>query len=110
MVSNNIYLLVSAFMRQFFTLIILLSFYQLSFGQTDMPKELTPQALQKIKIEVDKASIKYKETISNDDITKEQIEFSVDTFKMEQIEAKSMEIDYSTAGMINDMSEKADAI
>jgi uncharacterized protein YecT (DUF1311 family) len=92
-------------MRQLFILIVLLSIYQLSFGQTDMPSEVTPQVLQKIKAEVEKKSIKFKEAISKNDLTPDQIEFTVDTFKIEQIEEKSMEIDYSTVGMNNALDE-----
>ncbi|MDB5193624.1 MAG: hypothetical protein JWQ96_3187 [Segetibacter sp.] len=62
-------------------------------------KEITPQVLQRIKADVDKLGIKFKQSISAEEITKDEIEFSVDTFKLKHIAGKRIDINYSTAGI-----------
>ncbi len=70
-----------------------------SFGQKDAPKEITPQVLQKIKADVEKDVPAFKQKISKEEMTADRIEFSVDTFRIEQVVSKRMDIDYSTNGM-----------
>ena len=66
-----------------------------------MPKEITPQVLEKIRSDVDKDAERYKQKISREEINADELEFSIDTFKLEHIASKRMEIDYSTMGMNN---------
>ena len=74
-------------------------FSHYSFGQNDGPKEITPQLLQKLKAEIEKQIPAYKEILSKQDLTAYQIEFSLDTFRIEQLVSKRMDIDFSTMGM-----------
>ncbi len=78
-------------------------------AQIEDPKEITPQILQKITTEVDREAKLYTESLSNEDMSKDQLEFTIDTFKLEHIVTKRMEIDYSTAGMNTTLSERTTA-
>ena len=91
------------------TRILMLSLFLLivrcSFAQNDGPKEITPQGLQKIKLDVEKLVPAFKKNLSKQYLSVDQIEFSVDTFRIEQIVSKRMDIDYSTVGMNTTMEE-----
>jgi len=100
-------------MRKSIILIITLSFSLLSFSQHKEIRELTPGILNGIKTEIGNKAIKYKATLLKTEMTPAQREFSVDTFKIEQIVLKRMDIDYSTAGMnetINDLTASYDIL
>jgi len=92
-------------MKKSTILFITLSFSLLSYSQHKEIKELTPEILQGIKTDIENKTVKFKATLSTSEMTPEQIEFSVDTFKIEQIAAKRMDIDYSTAGMNNTVND-----
>ena len=94
-----------------FTIAIItcLVFITLSFAQSDLPKEITPQLLDKLKIEVDKEAIKFKQTISKKQMLDDEIEFAVDTFKISLLAEKKMDINYSTPGMNSAVYDQADA-
>jgi uncharacterized protein YecT (DUF1311 family) len=77
-----------------------------SYGQNDGPREITPQDLQKIKAGIEKEIPAFKQNLSKRELTADQIEFSVDTFRIEQLGSKWMEIDYSTVGMRAAVNEK----
>ena len=94
-------------MKHAVSLALVLVFSISAFAQSDRPKELTPLILSKIKADVDKDAITFKQTLSKKDLSASEITFSVDTFKVEQIAAKRMEVDYSTAGMNNTMNDRA---
>lgn len=84
-------------------------FATLCFAQSDGPKQITPQLLQKIKAEVEKEAIQFKSSISKKDLLSDEIEFAVDTFKIVLLTSKKMDIDYSTPGMNTAVYEQADA-
>ena len=86
-------------MKQILLLTLFTSSIFFSFGQNDAPKEITPQVLQKIKADVEKDVLGFKHKISKEEMTADQIEFSVDTFRIKQIVSRRMGIDYSTSGM-----------
>lgn len=71
----------------------------ISSGQTDGPIQITAERLQKIKTEVDKEVAVFKQTLSKKDYSADEIEFATDTFKIEHIASKRIEVDYSTTGM-----------
>ena len=96
-------------MRKSIFLIITICFSLLSVGQNKEPKEITPDLLQTIKTCVDKQVVKFKETLLKDEMTNEQIEFSVDTFRIEHIAAKKIDLDYSTTGMNKTVDELTDS-
>jgi uncharacterized protein YecT (DUF1311 family) len=75
------------------------------FSQSDGPKAITPQILEKIKDTVEKQVRAFEKILSKQDITAEAIEFAIDTFRIEQILLKRMDVDYSTAGMNNTVRE-----
>jgi uncharacterized protein YecT (DUF1311 family) len=94
-------------------LMIALSFSLLSFSQQNEIKDVTPAILQCIKTDINKKAILFKANLLKTEITHEQIDFSVDTFKIEQIAAKKIEIDYSTWGMnkaVNELTVSYDSL
>lgn len=88
-------------MKQSILLSILLLISQLIFCQT----EITPQRLQKIKLEVEAQTIKFRTCIINKNQSEEQIQFSMDTFRINKISESRMKIDYSTIGMNTAIAE-----
>jgi len=97
-------------------LTITLSFSLISFCQEKENKEireLTPAILQDIKADIEIKAIQFKSTLSTVEMTPDQIEFSVDTFKIEQTALKKVDIDFSTAGMnkaTNDLTASYDTL
>ncbi len=99
--------------EKFVLLTLLTSFTMISFGQSDGPNEITSQLLQKIKADVEKLVPDYKKRITEKGYNKDEIEFSVDTFRISQIVSRRMDIDYSTAGMnitVDDMTDSYDKL
>lgn len=85
------------------TLFVAMNF---AYGQNDGPREITPQDLQKINADIEKKVPAFKQNLSKRELTTDQIEFSVDTFRIQQLVSKQMDIDYSTVGMRNAVNEK----
>lgn len=97
-------------MKQIIITLSLIGIYTFKcYAQIEDPKEITPQILQKIISEVDKEAKIYEDNLSVEDLSKDLISFSLDTFKIEHIVSKRMDIDYSTAGMNNTMDERTKA-
>ena len=96
-------------MKRLSLLFIAISFGLSLYGQSEKPQPVTPESLKTLKADVEKQVPKFKEKLTNEKLTKTQIEFSVDTFKIERLAAKRMDVDYSTSGMNNAMSEQADS-
>lgn len=96
------------------TILIIALFFSLSsFSQHNELSELTPAILKSIKTDIDYKAILFKASLSKTEMTPAQIEFSVDTFKIEQIAIKRMVIDYSTTGMnetINNLTASYDIL
>lgn len=89
--------------KLFFLLFILLK--SSVYSQNDGPKEITPQLLQKIKADIEKQIPALRQKLTKDDYnSKERIEFMIDTFRIEKITEKRMEMDYSTTGVNNTVS------
>ncbi len=78
-----------------------------SFGQNDGPKEITPQILQQLKSKIEKQIPVFKETLTKQDLTTDQMEFSLDTLRIERLVSERMNIDYSTIGMNITVQEMA---
>lgn len=94
-------------------LILLLMLQQLAIGQTDGTSAITPHILQVIKKDVEKLVPPFKNKILQQNFTEAQIEFSIDTFYIQQVLLKRMNIDYTTVGMnisINEMSSAYDQL
>ena len=83
-------------------------------AQTESPKEVTPEILKKIKIEVEKNVVKFRQNLSKDEsITKTLLDFQTDTFRINRINDASQEVDYSTPGIsiaIYDMGKSYDLL
>jgi uncharacterized protein YecT (DUF1311 family) len=88
--------------------ILLLTFLcflgNIAFGQNN-PKEISPEILKKITSEVETQIPKLKLKLSKEELNADEIEFKIDTFRIESIASKRMEIDYSTTGMNISVSE-----
>lgn len=93
-------------MKQLLLFAIIISFGHFAFGQNEGPKEITPQVLQKINADIEMQIPALKEELLKLEYTGNLIEFSLDTFRIEQIVTKRMDIDYSTPGMNITISEK----
>lgn len=66
----------------------------------DYPKEITPAIAQKIKNDIEKKiPALRKELEARDFMTKDEVEFSLDTFRLNQTTAYCIDIDYSNYGM-----------
>jgi len=79
-----------------------------AFAQNDGPKEVTPEILKKIKIDVEKQVTKFKQEITKDEnLSKDYIEFQIDTFRINRINDASQEINYSTPGISGAIYEMA---
>ena len=100
-------------MRQIILVLILFFVGNFAFGQNDGPKEITPQVLQKLKADIEKQIPSFKQKLSKQELTADQIEFSVDTFRIEQLVSKRLDIDYTTAGMntaVDEMTSSYDRL
>ena len=74
-------------------------FKQTLFGQTFESPTITKTVLQKLTRNVDKEADIFKKSITIADNNKEYIDFSVDTFQIEQLARKRSELDYSNSDM-----------
>lgn len=85
-------------MKHFFLSIIFCFIGNIALGQNS-PKEISPEILKKIKAEVELQIPKLKLKLAKQELNPDEIEFKIDTFQIETIASKRMDIDYSTAGM-----------
>jgi uncharacterized protein YecT (DUF1311 family) len=68
----------------------------LSFSQTkDNPIEITPVILKQIKQEIELEALKFKVKLVKEKEKSIHIEFSLDTFRVEQLMSKWIELDYT---------------
>ncbi len=91
-------------MKQIIILTLYLFLNVCSFCQKES-SEITPDVLKKIKAEVDKEAIKFRQSLIKKDITDEAVEYSVDTFKLQHIANRRNDIDYTILGTKITVSE-----
>ncbi|WP_419803545.1 lysozyme inhibitor LprI family protein [Mucilaginibacter sp.] len=96
-------------MKQIIFLAALFLFGNFSFGQANKQQKITSQVLQKINSEVEKEVPIFKKQLEKKQLTHDQIEFSLDTFRISQMVSKRMNIDYSTIGMNTTIDAKTTA-
>jgi len=96
-------------MKQYLFFIAFIFLVHSGFCQDNGPREIKPQDIQKIKADIAALIPALKQSFVKSEMTADQIEFSIDTFRIEQMESRMMEIDYSTAGMRNAVNEKTNA-
>jgi len=82
-------------------------------AQNNAPTQITPQLLQKMKAGIETSIPAFKQDLYKKEFTEDQVEFAADTFRINQLVAKRMDIDYSTAGMnitVNEMAAAYDKL
>lgn len=79
-----------------------------ALGQNS-PKEITPEILKKIKTKVEAQIPNLKLKLSKENLNIDEIEFKIDTFRIERIASERIEIDYSTSGMNISVDELTNA-
>ena len=92
-------------MKQFLLSFAVICCSQLISAQNTGPREITPQVLQSLKAEVEKQVPAFRQKLVQQEMTASEIEFSLDTFRIEQLAGKRMDIDYSTVGMNTTIDE-----
>lgn len=85
-------------MRHLFFIVILCFLGKVAQGQ-NYPKRISPEILNEIKAEVEAQIPSLKIKLLKQDLNDDEIEFKIDTFRIETIASKRMKIDDSTAGM-----------
>jgi uncharacterized protein YecT (DUF1311 family) len=96
-------------MKHLILFLILFFALRACFGQDSGPQEITPQILQKLKNDIEKQIPSLKQKLSKQYFNADQIEFSLDTFRVNQLCSRRIEIDYSTMGMNVALEELADS-
>lgn len=86
-------------MKYFLLLIVLFAIPPAAGAQLDGSKEVAPKLLKQITKETETEAIRFRKTLTDDDWSADRIEFCVDTFTINRIAAKRMDIDFSTMGM-----------
>lgn len=81
---------------------ILLTF--LGFCQ-EGPQEVTAEMITKIKADIEAEIPSFKQRLLDEEKSEKEIEYSIDTFRIEQLSVRRMDIDYSTIGMKEAMNE-----
>jgi uncharacterized protein YecT (DUF1311 family) len=94
-------------MKFFILLIFGFTLHSSVFSQSNGPRALTPAALTQIKSDVEKEAQVFRKTIGAQDLSAMEVNFAVDTFRIERIASMRMNVDYSTAGMNQTVIEKA---
>lgn len=79
------------------------------FGQINEPVEVTPEILQSIRQQVEKQIPEFRRTLLKKELTPAEVEFTIDTFRIERVVSRMMELDWSTAGGNNAMDERTAA-
>ena len=85
-------------MKYFFLSMILCVIGNIALGQNRL-QEISPEISKKIEAEVEVQIPKLKLRLSKQELNADEIEFKIDTFRIETIASKRMEIDFSTTGM-----------
>lgn len=78
------------------------------YAQGDMPRIVSPEDIKRFNAEIEKQIPALKKRLTKDGFTDTQIEFAVDTFKIEQLLNRKLEVDYSTAGMNRAMDDRTE--
>jgi len=93
-------------MRFIFISLMLLSNLSL-YAQPD-PQEITPALLKKIKAEAETETAAFISKLDTTELIREEIVYHRETYLLDQIMEKKINIDYTTYGMNKAVSERAD--
>lgn len=100
-------------MRVLYLCILFFAFGISSMAQNAGPQEITPQIVARLKAEIEKQIPNLKQEFEKQEMNADEIEFALDTFRIEQLASKKIEINYSTLGMniaVNDLTESYDKL
>ncbi|MFN8243874.1 MAG: lysozyme inhibitor LprI family protein [Ferruginibacter sp.] len=86
-------------MKQIILLLLILGASASTYSQVKDPVEISPALLQKITAEVEKQVPAFRSNMQKNSFTADEVEFAVDTFRIEQIMQRRIDLDYSTRGM-----------
>jgi uncharacterized protein YecT (DUF1311 family) len=92
-------------MKNIFSLIAFLFVCYTSYAQNDGPQEVTAQVLQNLKASIERKIPAFRQKLLREEMSPDQIEFSIDTFRIEQLASKRIDINYSTYSMIEATTE-----
>jgi uncharacterized protein YecT (DUF1311 family) len=92
-------------MKHFFLVSICFFAGYLAHGQNNEPRDITPQILEKLKAEVERDVPAFRKKIQKNYWSNDQMEFAVDTFRIQRLLEKRMHIDYTTMGMNTTVEE-----
>jgi uncharacterized protein YecT (DUF1311 family) len=87
------------FMKVIKLITIFLMVAKISFGQDDGSDVLTPEITQNLKKNIEKQIPRIKQRIINEGLNSDQIEFYIDTFRIQQLVSKKFELVHSTIEM-----------
>lgn len=97
------------FPMRYILLFVLVLCQTMAFSQSsDGPVEVTAAMERKIRQGVEQSATRLKTDLKKDGVSDLVIEFTVDTFRIQQFMEQYMAIDYSTAGMRGASHEAAD--
>ncbi len=104
--------------RSFYILLLLLSVRSACHAQTGLPQPITKEILQQLIAEVRQEADAYAGALKQEydsvkgefpGLSEETLKFSKDTFSIERMYNKRVNIDYSTAGINEALAVKAEA-
>lgn len=87
-------------MKHIFLILGLLTKSIVFAQSSDAPREVTPEIENKIKKEVEKSALGFQRKLKASNESSLDMEFSIDTFKVERYEELYLSYDYSTSGMV----------
>lgn len=93
--------------------ILFCAFWTSSKSQSSEPQAITAQMIEQFKADIEKSVPALKLEYAKQELNADEVEFSVDTFRIEQLAAKKIAINYSTLGMntaVNDLTESYDQL
>lgn len=71
----------------------------LTMAQDESPEEITPEQLQKMQAAIEARVLPLQQQLKDSGFSVDEIAFITDTFRIQQLATRSMEVDYSTYGM-----------
>jgi uncharacterized protein YecT (DUF1311 family) len=86
-------------MKNLLLLIALFFVYVTVFGQVENRQIITPEMELKFKTEIEKQVPAFKKQLLKEEKSNDEIEFTLDTFRINQFVLKRMVVDFTTQGM-----------
>ncbi|MGX7668733.1 lysozyme inhibitor LprI family protein [Flavobacterium pedocola] len=96
-------------MKKLLLVVSILFISPLVSAQNDGPTEITPQLAAKLKADIEKQVPALRKKLAAQEMNAVQIEFTIDTMRIERLMSKRIELDYSTSGMNESVLEATDS-